>query len=700
MRLGRCDRLLAALIVIALMVSVGVAAARALADNDARRVDIVVDLEQAATVAARHGLDLAELLGDVRDAGATALAVPARTLHQLALTGEVTVMGGHELADRLRLMGQEPRLTLLPRGAEPPLGVAGQEGPRLAEDWTYLLCDSGELAVRLAAELSLVLSSSRVHLVELGGHESIVACATTVENLSGMVLGLPTPPELPPGAPRFDIIPALANPPGDAALPGESLADALRNWPGVDTVLFTGPDVYGYPGGCHALGQALSRAGLAFAVERDNQARGVRELAAGAGYRGLRVFRGMVYHPSQSFGVAAKDRHVRLIYIRPFETAGTSQEIRAANLDLVRRAADGLRAAGFVPGHAVPVSDFRVPGWCLASAAAGVLAAAVWLCRQTIGWPRGLPAALGLPAVGGLAVLALGRVYLLREAPALMAAIIFPVLAGLLAVVILERLAADGSAADGSPDPAPATPRTGLGPRPVRLGPVWGRAAFLVATVTAVSVVGSLLLVCLLGDAAYALAVRSFQGVKLAYLVPPLLFAGLWAWDAMGRRRDGVIGGACAWLRRPVTVGLVCVVLVIGLAGLLYLGRSGHELGLPVFRPEIWLRTWLENLLGARPRTKEFGLGHPALFLAVYLAATGRRWAVRPLVLIGIVGQVSVVNSFCHLHTPLGLTLARTGYGLAGGFLTGAVLSLLALAVDRHLHARKEGVGPTCASKT
>src|SRR5205823_12796035 len=86
---------------------------------------------------------------------------------------------------------------------------------------------------------------------------------------------------------------------------------------------------------------------------------------------------------------------------------------------------------------------------------------------------------------------------------------------------------------------------------------------------------------------------------------------------------------------------------------------------------EMSLRNMLDRYL-VRPRTKEFLIGHPALLAALLLGATRAGRGVRlSLALIGSIGQVSMVNSFCHLHTPLLMTVTRVFNGLWLGVLIG-----------------------------
>jgi hypothetical protein len=134
---------------------------------------------------------------------------------------------------------------------------------------------------------------------------------------------------------------------------------------------------------------------------------------------------------------------------------------------------------------------------------------------------------------------------------------------------------------------------------------------------------------------------------------------------------------------RPVLTWQVAA----GLAALVVLAllvlRSGNDPGVGVSPLELRVRGLLDRLLYARPRFKEFLIGHPALIVALALAAAGgRRWAL-PLFFVGAIGQVSLMNTFCHLHTPLLVSLWRALLGLAFGVIIGSVAYLLVSRVGR-----------------
>jgi len=186
--------------------------------------------------------------------------------------------------------------------------------------------------------------------------------------------------------------------------------------------------------------------------------------------------------------------------------------------------------------------------------------------------------------------------------------------------------------------------------------------------VTAWSLAGGLAIAVLLYQPQFTLRLDTFAGVKLAYLLPlavsgvvlfPQVLEGQWwreRWQP-GRRWATLAGGLA----------------VLGLFALLLL-RTGNFSWFKASRPELALRDALETLLGVRPRFKEFLLGHPLLLLGL----VGRRLPAVPTriwpqiaVFFGMIGQVSLINTFCHIHTPLMLSLLRTFHGLWLGLLLG-----------------------------
>src|SRR5205807_5287705 len=100
------------------------------------------------------------------------------------------------------------------------------------------------------------------------------------------------------------------------------------------------------------------------------------------------------------------------------------------------------------------------------------------------------------------------------------------------------------------------------------------------------------------------------------------------------------------FLAEPLHVGqlLLCIVALVGFA--LVVARTGNEPGVGVSGVELKFRSLLDQFLPVRPRTKEFLIGHPAFVLGVALWIRGHRSWGLPLFVVGVLGQVSILNTF------------------------------------------------------
>ncbi|MDD2999752.1 MAG: DUF5693 family protein, partial [Candidatus Riflebacteria bacterium] len=194
-----------------------------------------------------------------------------------------------------------------------------------------------------------------------------------------------------------------------------------------------------------------------------------------------------------------------------------------------------------------------------------------------------------------------------------------------------------------------------------------------VAKMVLPSVFGGILIAGLYSEIEYLLKFEQFRGIKLAFMLP-LLITGLWSLKKYGR---GVFG----LLHRPVNPLGVMLLSVVAAGTVLYLLRSGNATFLKPSEMEDAFRTFLENTLVARPRNKEFLVGYPAGLLFIFFFLR-QNYQILPLLAIFMqMGQVSVVNSLCHFHTPLYLSLLRVVNGFWLGILVGvAAVVLVAFA--------------------
>jgi len=175
--------------------------------------------------------------------------------------------------------------------------------------------------------------------------------------------------------------------------------------------------------------------------------------------------------------------------------------------------------------------------------------------------------------------------------------------------------------------------------------------------------------IALLNNITYSLVLNQFRGVSLLHLAP----IGLVAIYVLLYRGDFVLNKTGKLLRTPITLLWVIAAAVAGAAGMYYLSRTGN--GGNVSSLEMSFRTFLENTVGVRPRNKEFLLAHPLFLLGGFLALRYRNAAY--ILIIAVIGQLSMVDTFAHIHSPVMISLIRGLLGLGLGLIIGVIAILV-----------------------
>lgn len=190
-----------------------------------------------------------------------------------------------------------------------------------------------------------------------------------------------------------------------------------------------------------------------------------------------------------------------------------------------------------------------------------------------------------------------------------------------------------------------------------------------------IAVMTGLLISALLPDTVFVNGLEVFRGVKICLLLP-LVLAGFILYEP---------GELLDFAKHKVSLTGVLSVGIIFFAAKTILIRSGNFSSIP--SPlEIEFRSILEHLFRIRPRFKEFLIGHPLTVLGIYFSLLKNErgnfvFTQLPRLCVwgGAVGLISVVNSFCHLHTPVSISLLRTFQG----FWLGGILGAAAICVVR-----------------
>lgn len=326
---------------------------------------------------------------------------------------------------------------------------------------------------------------------------------------------------------------------------------------------------------------------------------------------------------ASKFVLAARERSHRLLYVRPFETIEDTQT-------MLKGIQEGLTQAKFSLGAPVafnyqPNSTLRYLA-CLGPLAALALLALSYPLAW-LGAVVGVFVLLGTLAIGDFSF----------ASGALLAGVAFPVLG----FALRRKQAIDWLLATG------------------------------------LSLMGVFFLTAIGTDRAGMLGLAPFKGVSLTLLLPVMLYLGL-----LVPNQDIRITLRNLY-QTPLRLGdILLMVVALAVVALVFL-RRGNTPSIGVSDAESELRTSLQDAL-IRPRFKEL-IGHPIALLSLSGAFPSY---ISALMLVGgIVGQASVLNTFGHYHTPLLISLLRAFNGIWIGGLIGLLAIPVVLWIVRWFNA-------------
>lgn len=163
----------------------------------------------------------------------------------------------------------------------------------------------------------------------------------------------------------------------------------------------------------------------------------------------------------------------------------------------------------------------------------------------------------------------------------------------------------------------------------------------------------------------FALGIDLFLGVKVATVVPIILVLVYLLYKEHQldyKYYKGLLDKKISY-GALIAIGLLAIVLYVYVSRT---GNTGTATGL-----ERSFRQFLDNVLGVRPRTKEFLIAYPILLALLYYGYK-ERYIVA--VIFAVMGPISLVNTYAHIHTPVVISLIRSAYGIIFGIIIGLIL--------------------------
>ena len=666
----------AALIIVGLLGALWAAVGRIATERGNRTVALCLDDLELRQLAALTVQAPATVLSQFKAAGATHVAVSEQTLGQLLQTGQLQVRVDPSSGDTV-LTGD---FSLLQQLRQPLASVSG---------------------AKLLGPPSMTLQYARQHpgpypLAGLHVPSAVPAMAnlglgydeTTIWNIKEAGLAAVARP-----MPDYLITPeAIENSLSRARMlatraEGNDIVHVFSN-----IVLFNGVSVSG--------GAKLARQTAAIMKSHDLQfgfvelvpQEGAANLASALKYQVIRthsISQEEMTKTSPSRGLdrfvlGVTERNIRLCYIRLL--LSPQPDMLEANLDYVKSIRDALSRAGYTFGDPQPFKPVHLPTGALLLLTLGVVGGGLWLLQVVLGltgrWFWGLMALGIIICLGG----SVAAASVLRGLFPLLAAVIFPSLAILYVSARAQRSAPVAS--------------------------FFGRAAVLVIVAAAITAIGGLLIAGMLSSSDYMMQIAQFRGVKFAQLLPLLIvFIVTLAHTYAPNTRSAGVSPASDQLPTgnselttdhgwpTIRAGLItatdafvrywhAIAIFVALGAVAFMiMRSGNESAVEVSSLELRLRALLDQILVVRPRTKEILFGYPALFLGLSLLLTTRRRGAWILLTFGSIALISLTNTFCHLHTPLLVSLLRAVNGLWVGILVGILWFVAKLILERILQA-------------
>jgi len=207
------------------------------------------------------------------------------------------------------------------------------------------------------------------------------------------------------------------------------------------------------------------------------------------------------------------------------------------------------------------------------------------------------------------------------------------------------------------------------------------KSSKILAVSVIISLVGAVFVDSMLGDVRYMLEMDIFRGVKAAQILPFGIFLVIYLVYFLNKNNENILKSSIdivkSLLNKDIKIYYAIIAGLIAVVGYVYISRTGHETSLQPSKIEMISRNLMENILLARPRTKEFLIAFPAIFAALFTANKKSKFLTGIFMLTAAIGTSSVINTFSHIRTPIYLSFARTFIGLGFGIVIGCIAILL-----------------------
>jgi hypothetical protein len=638
-------------IITALVVAGIITYNRSVRENNFKQVELVMSLNELRELSYQEGYDEIELLAKIKNSGINSIAVHEDTLENLSLSGKILYFSDKEL-NKLNffIKSIDPFKKFQPTPGEAYIIFNNKNDYlRVRENLQRQLGDDLVGDLGFLPYIGLKVKGSEEKLADLGlgfSEEDI----KLVRNLGFQVIL------------RFKNFPQTNK--EDIEFKFKESDKAGK----ISAIIFEGETVLGYPSKENLIHTAelLKTKGYPFGVIEFAGQKGIETIAHQANELAVRVHsitKEEMEIISKQKAVerwirAAKERKVRIFYVKPFMKSNSN--LIEENLSYIRIITEELEASGFNTGRASILSvSYQAPKIFILLLILGVISGGLILLKDVFSLKKYQEySLLFLGILFSLVLLFLNREIFLIKLMALLSALIFPTLA----IIANENyfLESNNSKFENARDIPENNPDFILMVKQVLTG------FFRIILIT---LSGALLIAALLSNNEFMLGIEQFSGIKISYLIPLLLVLAI-MWLKVNKGKLMILEN----IKKPILIEHVIIMMFFAVFLVVYISRSGNFSFIPVLGIEEKIRIFLEKTLIARPRNKEFLIGYPALLLAMSMNYLKIKEFKIPIIIIGTIAPVTLINTFCHIHTPFLFSMLRTFNGAWLGLVLGLII--------------------------
>jgi len=640
-------------IIIGLLSSLYLVFERHQIEKSQNHIENIVDYDAVLRASAFEKRSQQEAFDALHNAGVTAFAIYDRTLEKAKDAGQVKVLSSEEM-DSVRVNG-----AAIKPGATYVALISGKEG--------YYKEIREDLYHRIGKDKVKELNTSIGPVLELYG--------ATADSYAKMNLGISKLQAQEVADRGFNVIVRPTNYRNVTSEDIQYVFKRLEGIPHVTGMIFAGKEALGAPNLTDETLALLNKNHIPLVgIEAVNQLQyepqqGFLEMAAKNNYSVGRVYtiakeelkKITPEEAAQRFYISDIERNIRFNLFPMYETGINNETVLQTTINYINIATEKLAVKGYEFGPADIYPAYTPNPLLVVITMIGAIALFVYVLQMMLPMSKHtqLVAFFGI-SLASIVVFILTNGTLITQIWALSSAIMAPVGA-------MIRLMEEWRRYDGA--------------RP--LGAIKSTILALLYLVIAAlfAAIGGMYIASLLGNTKFFMEFALFRGVKLTFVLPIILVIiaylqrfPLWNGRMINSKEEAKTF-VVEFLTMDVKLYVFFIIAALGGAVWVFVGRSGHTAGVPVPGFELMLRRFLENTMYARPREKEFIIGHPALMLATF--AFMRKWPTVIhflLTLAGVIGIASMVETFCHLRTPVFMSIMRGYDGLLIGALFGVLL--------------------------